>query len=101
MINFIDDEEKYVDFLTLDKEEFLKMYSYLTEEEYNNSVIDYVNDTLERYTDDEVGENQKDFYLAMNDKQKLELFENTLDINKDIDNFETDLVVCFDYGMFH
>ena len=32
---FIDDKEKMLDFFQLSKEEFLKSYSYLTEEEYN------------------------------------------------------------------
>ena len=32
--DFCDDEEKMVDFFQLSKEEFLKSYSYMTEEEY-------------------------------------------------------------------
>ena len=32
---FIDDIEKMKDFYTLSKEEFLKSYSYLKEEDYN------------------------------------------------------------------
>lgn len=35
--NFIDDEEKMRDFYELTKEEFLLSYSYLTEEEYDNT----------------------------------------------------------------
>lgn len=35
--NFIDDEEKMKDFYELTKEEFLLSYSYLTEEEYDNT----------------------------------------------------------------
>ena len=35
--NFIDDEEKMADFYILTKEEFLFSYSYLTEEEYDNT----------------------------------------------------------------
>lgn len=35
--NFVGDEEKMVDFKKLSKEEFLKSYSYLTEEEYDNT----------------------------------------------------------------
>ena len=34
---FIDDEEKMYDFVRLTKEEFLSSYSYLTEDEYNNT----------------------------------------------------------------
>lgn len=35
--NFIDDEEKMRDFLILSKDQFLESYSYLTEEEYDNT----------------------------------------------------------------
>lgn len=33
--DFYDDDEKMFDFVNLTKEEFLKSYSYLTEEEYD------------------------------------------------------------------
>lgn len=36
--NFIDDEEKVNDLLYLNKEEFLKSYSYITEAEYENTI---------------------------------------------------------------
>ena len=32
--DFIDDREKMVDFMMLSKEDFLKLYSYLSEEEW-------------------------------------------------------------------
>lgn len=35
--NFIDDEEKMRDFAILSKDRFLESYSYLTEEEYDNT----------------------------------------------------------------
>lgn len=35
--NFIHDEEKMSDFFYLSKKEFLSSYSYLTEEEYDNT----------------------------------------------------------------
>ena len=35
---FIDDEEKIKDLLYLNKEDFLKEYSYITEAEYENTV---------------------------------------------------------------
>ncbi len=35
--NFIDDEEKMKDFKLLTKTEFLNFYTYLSEEEYNNT----------------------------------------------------------------
>ena len=36
-LNFSDDAEKMSDFKKLSKEEFLKSYSYLTEQEYDNT----------------------------------------------------------------
>ena len=36
-LNFYDDAEKMEDFRILSKEEFLKSYSYLTEQEYDNT----------------------------------------------------------------
>ena len=36
--NFIDDDEKINDLFYLNKEEFLKSYSYITEEEYENTI---------------------------------------------------------------
>lgn len=41
MNNFIDDKEKMIDFKILSKKEFLKSYSYLTEEEYDNTLMLY------------------------------------------------------------
>ena len=35
--NFLDDAEKMADFEILTREEFLTSYSYLTEEEYDNT----------------------------------------------------------------
>ena len=36
--NFLRDTEKMLDFKLLSKEAFLKSYSYITEEEYNNTL---------------------------------------------------------------
>tara|TARA_R110001583_G_scaffold61878_1_gene182408 strand:- start:108 stop:353 length:246 start_codon:yes stop_codon:yes gene_type:complete len=36
-LNFHDDAEKMADFRKISKEEFLKSYSYLTEQEYDNT----------------------------------------------------------------
>lgn len=100
MISFIDDEEKYIDFLTLDKEEFLKMYSYVTEEEYNNTMIDWVNDTLELYTDDEVGDWGKEEFKSMNNEQKIKLFENAKMMTDDTDDIDTNIIINFDYSNY-
>lgn len=39
--DFIEDEEKMYNFVRLTKEEFLLSYSYLTEEEYDNTMKIY------------------------------------------------------------
>lgn len=100
MISFIDDEEKYIDFLTLDKDEFLKMYSYVTEEEYNNTMISWVNDTLELYTDDELGNWGKEDFQAMTDNQKITLFENAKMMTDDTEDIDTNIVINFDYSNY-
>ena len=46
--NFIDDKEKMFDFIILTKEEFLESYSYLTEEEYENTLQLVKQKVLER-----------------------------------------------------
>lgn len=40
-LSFVNDVDKMIDFVVLSKEEFLDSYSYLTEEEYNETLIDY------------------------------------------------------------
>ena len=100
MISFIDDGEKYIDFLNLSKEEFLKMYSYVTEEEYNNTMIDWVDDTLELYTDDELGNWGKEDFQAMTDKQKITLFENAKMMTDDTEDIDTNIIINFDYSNY-
>lgn len=39
--DFLNDEEKMRDFICLTKEEFLASYSYLTEDEYDNTYKRY------------------------------------------------------------
>jgi len=43
MTSFTDDKEKMTDFVLLDKEEFLNFYSYLTEQDYDDTKRDLVN----------------------------------------------------------
>jgi len=43
--NFSDDAEKMADFEILTKKEFLTSYSYLTEQEYNNTKREVENDS--------------------------------------------------------
>ena len=46
---FIKDTEKMKDFLTLNKEDFLKSYSYLLEEEYVAKFLEYIKRTSNAY----------------------------------------------------
>jgi hypothetical protein len=43
--NFLDDAEKMADFEILTREEFLTSYSYLTEQEYDNTKREVENDS--------------------------------------------------------
>ncbi len=38
MMDFCNDKEKMVDFMQLSKEEFLQSYSYLSEQEYDDTI---------------------------------------------------------------
>lgn len=51
--SFIDDNEKMIDFFTLNKEEFLKSYSYVTEEEWEATrlFVSTVADLFRMYND--------------------------------------------------
>lgn len=40
-MNFIHDTQKMLDFVTLTKEEFLKLYKEVSEQEYNNTLVLY------------------------------------------------------------
>lgn len=59
-----------------------------------------VNEVLIRYTEDEVGENQKQKFLDMTDIDKLSLLTNTLISCANWEDFETDLVINFDYNNY-
>lgn len=63
--NFMMDKEKVYDFFRLSKEEFLKSYHYLTEEEYNKTkeIIDYVieqSNSVRERTPQTVSESESD-----------------------------------------
>lgn len=63
-MNFLDDKEKMRDFIDLSKDEFLKSYSYLTEEEYNETrnlmlIGEYKEDIIEQ-TKNEISKLLKD-----------------------------------------
>ena len=62
--------------------------------------LSLVNEVLIRYTEDEVGENQKQKFLDMTDINKLSLLTNTLISCANWEDFETDLVINFDYNNY-
>ena len=62
--------------------------------------LSLVNEVLIRYTEDEVGENQKQKFLDMTDIDKLSLLTNTLISCANWEDFETDLVINFDYNNY-
>lgn len=62
--------------------------------------LSIVNDILTRYVNDEVGESQKQKYIDMNWEDKISLLTNTLVSCSSWEDFETDLVVNFDYSNY-
>ena len=62
--------------------------------------ISIVNDILTRYVNDEAGESQKQKYIDMNWEDKISLLTNTLVSCSSWEDFETDLVVNFDYSNY-
>ena len=42
-LSFINDQEKMVDFFSVNRKDFLEFYSYLSEEEYNATMQDVLN----------------------------------------------------------
>ena len=57
--HFLFDTEKMNDFVYLEADEFLESYSYLTEEEYNNTLdlFMYLRDLVHAYDDKEKNDN--------------------------------------------
>lgn len=73
-MNFIDDKEKMKDLFELSKNDFLKMYSYLKEEEYENT-IDKLWEELEDVLVDETGVYiDEDFYIWKKGTEKEEIW---------------------------
>lgn len=64
--NFINDEEKMNDFFDNTKEDFLKSYSYLTEQEYNNTEV-IVNNLKFEFR--QLLKDDEDFYEAYNETE--------------------------------
>ena len=62
--------------------------------------IALVDDVLTRYTEDEAGESQKEKYNEMTDNEKINLITNTMLNCADWCDFDTDLVINFDYNNY-
>lgn len=62
-MNFIDDEEKMKDLFELSKNEFLNTYSYISEEEYQNT-LDILWEQLADVPVDETGTFIEDFFYS-------------------------------------
>lgn len=73
-MDFIDDKEKMKDLFNLSRNDFLKMYSYLKEEEYDNT-LDIM---WEKFGDIPVDENgitiEQDFYIWKKGTEKEEIW---------------------------
>ena len=65
-----------------------------------SDLILIVDEILTRYTNDEVGETQKEKYNEMTDGQKLQLLANTLNNTPSYEDFEINLVINFDYSNY-
>lgn len=73
-----------------------------------DELIESVRDLLDRYTSDESGESQRAKYIDIcdNDLDLLQLFYNTISDfeDKDLetlrDDFETQLIINFDYNNY-
>ena len=62
--------------------------------------MEIVNNILERYTNDEAGQAGKEDYKNMNNIQKVMLFDNALQMTKDLDDFDTNVIINFDYSNY-
>jgi len=68
-LNFYDDAEKMADFKKLSKEEFLKSYSYLTEQEYDNTKMV---DDLKAWQDGSLVNTDAINKLSLGDLQRID-----------------------------
>lgn len=65
-----------------------------------NNQMSLVREVLERYTEDEAGEEQKEKYAHMSDDEIITLLTNTLMTCSNYEDFETDLIINFDYSNY-
>lgn len=62
--------------------------------------LSLVHEVLERYTDDETGQEQKEKYKNMKNDDLINLLTNTLLTCSSYEDFETDLIINFDYSNY-
>lgn len=62
--------------------------------------VKLVDDILTRYIEDEVGKEQKEKYKKMSYYEKITLLTNTLYNCSSWEDFETEMVVNFDYSNY-
>lgn len=73
-MNFIDDKEKMRDLFELSRDNFLKMYSYLTDEEYDNT-LDKIWEEFGDTSVDEMGVIiEENFYIWKKGTEKEEIW---------------------------
>lgn len=63
-------------------------------------MVELIDDVLERYINDEVGEAQRDKFESMTKLDKISLLTFTLKTCPCWDDFETEIVINFDYGNY-
>ena len=79
---FVDDSEKMKDFMQLSKAEFLESYSYLTEEEYDETVKSLLHKCFENYrvisVKDECYSDTDYGYMLLNVKHTIDEFDTEI-----------------------
>ena len=71
-----------------------------------DNIVEEIRDLLDRYTSDESGQHSRDKFEEMSDINFIQLLVNTLcnEEGKHIDDwredFETDLIINFDYSNY-
>lgn len=80
MQNFIDDKEKMNDFKNLSKNEFLKSYSYLTEEEYDNTkeIYNSLLDKVKSYDETKIKQEELQTKLNKIENQILNMIPSNI-----------------------
>lgn len=89
-MNFIDDEEKMNDFIFMTKEEFLKSYSYLSENEYDKTLYEFVKGKIDELVKDEANgfedvDISKINLIMQNEKNVTDIYVLVSDKNGDTD----------------